>query len=1760
MVILLVLVFLQPYMFITVQAQSRWDHANLYLIKPNAHQNSYKSSRTLPDASPKNFATDLQLYTTKRSYDFKLHNITIFVKDEAGNPVKGAFVKAFSPDWGRMYPRYEEWGVTDNMGSYRLALTTGNWVFFASSGWDYANMNPSKGFFIETTAYINNDTLIILKPQKSIVVQTVDEKGSPLSINELSVLSSKYIPAIPPAFVGYSMTGILTLYTNLENQNLTILAVKRPSSISDGYILVKEISTGDQAVNIISSMNTSKLILIGYDSNGSLSNYWHVVFRLPDLYLGGWAYGGFQLTGRTVFHITPMTVLFNPIYIPPGWYYYFDLIALSLEANHEYAYSFGRNASFINMWVMPRTWSTELWFNIKDEFGNVLAFYADSSSKPNITLRIFEGDKEVYKNNIKTLFYGIGRNFSSSATFKLDMNIGPLGGLGNLSIKGLLYDSKRLVKFIDLKSKNFDLHVPEEYFWTISGESRLQAFIDVLEKLYTSLGRFVGENLTVKPHKAEVRFFWTLSEGVGAAGIAGYNFVGIGLEIARWTIYTYPSVAGILAHELGHMYSFTPPLIYSVECPMYCEPLATYLGIEAIAYLYGPNFRLWYWGTQRGIIDYIAGDKSVSETERMQTVFSYLHKVYGPEIHKQFIQLWANNTTLKDKLMRKGFNVNETMITLYSYLAEENLAWLFQLAGYNVSDEKVNEGLKLILIETPSYIVNSIKSLWYDGTPGPILILDNQTIPIVSGDRNTIPIPSVVVVAREFGKGRVVASLGGFFTDKALNLFDNRVFARNVIEWLSRLNRSKILVSRGHSEWDFGPGFDEFRRMLENLGYNVKLYYGSLTPEILSNYDVLLIGTAWGNFTQEEISAILNFVNNGGGLLLTGLGWSWPPKNPTLDNYPMNIIGEHFGIRWIDSYIEDKDPQDNYNGSPIFHVFYPNIEIGTIPQAIALINNTLEKYGNNLPSILGSDPETRWKFFTANELLISATLNLGTNSSKRLELYNFYKQLFLSYPQLFRRNVTYDKNTENAMAWIRERSYFAFINTILLYSKGLTPQTVREIAETLGLSGKYLDIWMNFQVMILDNGMSSEKQLDFIYHYLSLIPRELHNLRFISIRDFLGALPDNATTISFPFSVAGFSRLTQQFGAVNVFSVEVGSVRENEFPEDVKPYETDVFSIVVAHEINHVVDAYYVSRNAILSERKNELIKRAGYNHMNYLRSMLPDGFFIQYPQEFFASIANEWFANTTHTLKLALVRFDKGYKEPLNQFIFFADVYSRGGKTTFFYTIDVEGNIQRKEILILRDDQDRIIGLVDGKTVYRFTLDSEGYVVSYFVSLDTTPPTTSHNYDGLWHTSDITIVLKGSDDLSGVAETFYRINSGPVKRVSVDGQPVISTEGANNTLEYWSIDNAGNEEPHKLLTGIKLDKTPPTGSITINEGRKYTNTTTVILALLASDKVSGVAEMRFSNDNITWTSWEPYSSTRTWILKPGDGLKYVYVQFRDHAGWISQTYYSTITLDTTPPTTSHNYDGLWHTSDITIVLSSSDNLSGVLEIYYRVNSGPVKRVSVDGQPVISTEGANNTLEYWSVDNAGNEEPHKMLTNIKLDKTPSLINIMGFQTRDSELTISWIGSDDLSGIDHYEIRLDEREWINMGMNTSYTFKDLAPGIHIIYIKAVDRAGNMNTTSIQLTITTVTQTTTIPTTTTTTVTSTTTMTQSTTVTQTMTVTTTATVTQTKVETYTTSYTITQTQSTATETAWMSTIVLVVILLLVGMLIGYAIKRR
>jgi hypothetical protein len=147
----------------------------------------------------------------------------------------------------------------------------------------------------------------------------------------------------------------------------------------------------------------------------------------------------------------------------------------------------------------------------------------------------------------------------------------------------------------------------------------------------------------------------------------------------------------------------------------------------------------------------------------------------------------------------------------------------------------------------------------------------------------------------------------------------------------------------------------------------------------------------------------------------------------------------------------------------------------------------------------------------------------------------------------------------------------------------------------------------------------------------------------------------------------------------------------------------------------------------------------------------------------------------------------------------------------------------------------------------------------SWAIGIDNTPPVTSDNYDGAWHNADFTITLTATDGESGVAQTYYRINYGPIQNVSTNGQPLITSEGRNNTLEYWSVDNSNNTElPHKFLFGIKLDKTSPviwtqtrtpSGNVTANQA--------VTISANVTDSISGVKSARLeynvSNSPLLW-------------------------------------------------------------------------------------------------------------------------------------------------------------------------------------------------------------------------------------------------------------------------------------------------------------------
>ena len=349
--------------------------------------------------------------------------------------------------------------------------------------------------------------------------------------------------------------------------------------------------------------------------------------------------------------------------------------------------------------------------------------------------------------------------------------------------------------------------------------------------------------------------------------------------------------------------------------------------------------------------------------------------------------------------------------------------------------------------------------------------------------------------------------------------------------------------------------------------------------------------------------------------------------------------------------------------------------------------------------------------------------------------------------------------------------------------------------------------------------------------------------------------------------------------------------------------------------------------------------------------------------------------------------------------------------------------------------------------------------------------PTVSNDYMDLWHTSDFTINL--TPDYS-VNETFYTINNGTACNVTANGQPTITTEGNSNTLEYWSTWNVNGtstmELAHVTLTGIKLDKTAPAGSITINGN--YVNTATVTLALSAADSNSGIAQMRFSNDNNEWSIWEQYATSKTWTLQNGDGTKTVYYQIKDNAGLLSSPYSNTIILDTSPPTGSiliNNGAVYTNTTIVNIALSATDASSGVAKM--RFSSDNITWSDWETYTSSKTWSLQNgdgtkTVTVQYKDNAGLISTYNCTTI--LDTTKPIANAGQNKNVNSGATVTFDagGSSDESGIVSYLWDFGDGS-VGSGMTTTHTYSNA--GTYAARITIQDPAGNTATATVTIVV-------------------------------------------------------------------------------------------
>ena len=99
----------------------------------------------------------------------------------------------------------------------------------------------------------------------------------------------------------------------------------------------------------------------------------------------------------------------------------------------------------------------------------------------------------------------------------------------------------------------------------------------------------------------------------------------------------------------------------------------------------------------------------------------------------------------------------------------------------------------------------------------------------------------------------------------------------------------------------------------------------------------------------------------------------------------------------------------------------------------------------------------------------------------------------------------------------------------------------------------------------------------------------------------------------------------------------------------------------------------------------------------------------------------------------------------------------------------------------------------------------------------------------------------------------------------------------------------------------MQPDTTPPTGSISINNGATSTGLGRVELTLSATDGQTGIWRMRLLNAGGAWGAWQSLDSPVIWDLVPGIGVRTVKVQYQNRA-LMTAIYSDSITVYACPP------------------------------------------------------------------------------------------------------------------------------------------------------------------------------------------------------------------------------------------------------------------
>lgn len=367
-------------------------------------------------------------------------------------------------------------------------------------------------------------------------------------------------------------------------------------------------------------------------------------------------------------------------------------------------------------------------------------------------------------------------------------------------------------------------------------------------------------------------------------------------------------------------------------------------------------------------------------------------------------------------------------------------------------------------------------------------------------------------------------------------------------------------------------------------------------------------------------------------------------------------------------------------------------------------------------------------------------------------------------------------------------------------------------------------------------------------------------------------------------------------------------------------------------------------------------------------------------------------------------------------------------------------------------------------------------------VPIDQSAPSTSYQPDPRailgdngWYRSLVTITLVPLDLVSGIANTFYRIDGDGWQASTLF---VLNQEG-EHIIEFYSVDVAGNVETPFPVT-LKIDtQAPGTPAPPQTAPASWTRENSFSFIWSKPNDRSGIAGAYYrlgapptSNQDGIFRDVQVVDN----IALAAEGSYDLYLWLRDGAGNVDYRravrVANAFRYDRTAPQTQAELNGVlgsndWYISPVTVTLTASDTLAGVGSTLFRIDTSAWQT----GTSVVVSGADKHTLTYLSTDLANNvESPH--IQTIRIDPIApgppqqASVSPSGWSHVNS-FALSWTNPLDLSGIAGIHYKFDQAPvgpydgaYIP-GVNSATGLQVASEGQHTLYIWLEDFAGNVD---------------------------------------------------------------------------------------------------